>query len=111
VPGLWPVPVPAQFLRLPAAAVAPDEKPGRRLTAGARLPGLCGGAEAVFAAVADLWRGGGCRVSDAVGLDGRLTVAHDAAGYLLVLAREGAADPILTVASPPLSPRRSAGAF
>jgi hypothetical protein len=86
--------VPAQFLRAPESPAG-----GQRVLRGGRLPE---GDDEVFDVVADLWRGAGCRVEDAAGLDGRLLAAYDPAGYVVTLARHGLDDPILTVASPPL---------
>jgi hypothetical protein len=94
-PGLHCDPIPAQFLRLPAAAVAAG---GQRILRGGRLPDV---ADDVFEAVAELWEHAGCRVQDTAGLDGRLLVVHFPDGYLLTLARHDTDDPILTVASPP----------
>lgn len=88
--------IPAQFLRVPDV---PGDPGGRRILRGGRLPE---GDDDLFAAVAELWREAGCRVSDHAGLDGRLLVVDDPAGYRLTLARHEADDPILTVASPPL---------
>ncbi|GIF02016.1 hypothetical protein [Paractinoplanes rishiriensis] len=98
-PGLRVVTVPAQFLRLPDFATAAG---GQRVLRGGRLPEVGDAADDVFGSVAELWRDAGCRVEDAAGLDGRLLVVHDPAGYLLTLTRHGADDPILAVASPPL---------
>jgi hypothetical protein len=126
-PGLRLISVPAQFLRLPEEVDPPDElfgEPGRtsafadffgagsggkRLLRGGRLPDLGGPApggvtDEVYDVVRDLWTESGCRVDDATGLDGRLLVVHDPAGYVLALTRQGSDDPILTVASPPLPP-------
>lgn len=92
-PGLRVEPLPAQFLR------APETPPGgQRVLRGGRLPE---GDDEVFEVVGELWREAGCRVEDAVGLDGRLLEARDPAGYVVTLARHGLQDPILTVASPP----------
>ena len=99
-PGLRVDPIPAQFLRLPDAAVADG---GQRVLRGGRLPDVGDAADDVFAEVAELWRHAGCRVEEAAGLDGRLLVMHDPAGYLLTLARHEDDDPILTVASPAMA--------
>jgi hypothetical protein len=98
-PGLRHDPIPAQFLRVPDAAQAED---GQRVLRGGRLPDVGDAADDVFAVVDELWRESGCRVEDAAGLDGRMLVVHDPAGYLITLVRHEADDPILTVASPPL---------
>ena len=55
--------------------------------------------------VGELWRSTGCPVDDHTGLDGRLLVVHDPAGYLVTLTRHGEDDPLLTVGSPPLAPQ------
>ena len=95
-PGLLCEPVPAQFLRLPDAAVAAG---GQRILRGGRLPDAD---DEFFEVVAELWEHAGCRIEDAAGLDGRLLVVHFPDGYLITLARHEADDPILTVASPPM---------
>ncbi len=97
-PGLRLVAVPAQFLRLPEAAAAGD---GARVLRGGHLPELDASAGEFFDAVADLWRGAGCTVEQHSGLDGRLVIVRDPAGYLLTLSAYGEDDPILIVASPP----------
>jgi hypothetical protein len=91
-PGLRVATVPAQFLRDPSPPAA-----GRRLLRGGRLPEAGG---EVFDVVADLWRHAGGEVEDTTGLDGRMLLVRDPDGYLITLARHGADDPILTVASP-----------
>jgi hypothetical protein len=91
--GLRVEPLPAQFLRIP------EETGGRRTVRGGRLPET---GDDVFTAVAELWRDAGCRVSDQAGLDGRMLVVDDPAGYRLTVTRQEGDEPILTVASPPL---------
>ncbi|WP_203732205.1 hypothetical protein [Paractinoplanes durhamensis] len=90
-PSLRLEPVPAQFLR------TPETRSGIRIVRGGRLPEA--GDEA-FDLVAELWREAGGRVEEASGLDGRLLVVHDPAGYIISLTRHSGEDPILTVASP-----------
>jgi hypothetical protein len=98
-PGLRHEPIPAQFLRLPDVATAGG---GQRVLRGGRLPEVGDAADDVFAVVGELWRHAGCRVDDDAGPGERLLVVHDPDDYLIILARHGADDPVLTVASPPL---------
>ncbi|GIM89096.1 hypothetical protein [Paractinoplanes toevensis] len=92
-PGLRLEVVPAQFLR------TPETTSGIRILRGGRLPEA---GDEVFEVVAELWRDAGAHVEDAAGLDGRLLVAQDQAGYVISLVRHSGDDPILTVASPPI---------
>jgi hypothetical protein len=92
--GLHLEPVPAQFLRKPPTTA------GIRILRGGRLPEA--GDEA-FDVIAELWRHAGGQVEDASGLDGRLLVAQDPAGYVISLARHDGEAPILTVASPAIA--------
>jgi hypothetical protein len=92
-PGLRLDPVPAQFLR------TPETTSGIRILRGGRLPAA---GDEVFEVVAELWRDAGCHVEDAAGLDGRLLIVQDPAGYVIALVRHSGDDPILTVASPPV---------
>ncbi|GIF20423.1 hypothetical protein BJ973_001673 [Actinoplanes tereljensis] len=92
-PGLRLETVPAQFLRTPPTTS------GIRILRGGRLPEAD---DEVFEVVAELWRDSGAHIEDAEGLDGRLLVAQDSAGYVISLVRHADDDPILTVASPPI---------
>jgi hypothetical protein len=114
--------IPAQFLRVPEPGREPehDAPSGNafrdffglgaghpaRVLRGGRLPDLGGLADEVQDAVRELWEHAGCTVDDVAGLDGRLLIVHDPAGYLISLSRHADDDPILTVASPPLAPER-----
>jgi hypothetical protein len=126
--GLRLDPIPAQFLRLPETvetafpdARCPDarfpdareETPGpassffggggHRVLRGGHLPDLGGDAAGeAYGLIRELWESAGCPVDDVTGLDGRMLVVHDPAGYLITVTRQGEDDPILTVASPPI---------
>jgi hypothetical protein len=90
-PGLHLSPVPAQFLR------TPETGSGIRILRGGRLPEA---EDDVFEVVAALWGEAGAVAEDTAGLDGRILVVVDPAGYVISLVRHAGEDPILTVASP-----------
>ncbi len=77
---------------------------GHRVLRGGHLRDLGGDAAGeAYDLIRELWESAGCPVDDVTGLDGRMLVVHDPAGYLVTVTRHGDDDPILTVASPPLA--------
>jgi hypothetical protein len=77
---------------------------GHRVLRGGHLRDLGGDAAAeAYDLIRELWESAGCPVDDVTGLDGRMLVVHDPAGYLITVTRHGGDDPILTVASPPIA--------
>jgi hypothetical protein len=77
---------------------------GQRVLRGGHLRDLGGDAAAeAYDVIRDLWESAGCPVDDLTGLDGRMLIVHDPAGYLVTVTRRGDDDPILTVASPPIA--------
>ncbi|GIF03444.1 hypothetical protein Asi03nite_09820 [Actinoplanes siamensis] len=59
----------------------------------------------LFATAGDVWRRGGCQVDDTYTGSGRTVVAHDPAGYVLVLTESAGAAAVLSVLGPPTSRR------
>lgn len=116
-PGLRLDPIPAQFLHLPdtVGTGGTGEPPwtagffggaGHRVLRGGHLLDLGGDAAGeAYGLIRELWESAGCPVDDMTGLDGRMLVVHDPAGYLITVTRQGEDDPILTVASPPIGSR------
>ncbi|GAB1694627.1 hypothetical protein [Krasilnikovia sp. M28-CT-15] len=95
-PGLMATPLPPVRLKQEAMQASPTA--GNRVRAGAVAVNLP--PDQVFAAVAEHCGRTGYQVTDTGGLDGRLLIARDPAGYGLTLRQESIEPPILIVASP-----------
>lgn len=79
---------------------------GHRVLRGGHLRDLGGEAAGeAYELIRELWESSGCPVDDVGGLDGRMLIVHDPAGYLITVTGQGDEDPILTVASPPIASR------
>ncbi|GAB1643251.1 hypothetical protein [Krasilnikovia sp. MM14-A1259] len=99
------VPLPPPRIHQEAALASPTS--GNRVRAGAIAVNLP--PEQAFAAVTEHCRRSGYQVTDAGGMNGRLLVATDPAGYAVTLRQQAGEPPILIVASPPRPRLSSSG--
>ncbi|NMO57662.1 hypothetical protein HH310_41665 [Actinoplanes sp. TBRC 11911] len=91
-------------LTVPSAVASFFGGGGHRVLRGGHLRDLGGEAAGeAYGLIRELWESSGCPVDDVSGLDGRVLIVHDPAGYLITVTGQGEEDPILTVASPPVA--------
>ncbi|BFU42175.1 hypothetical protein [Krasilnikovia sp. MM14-A1004] len=95
-PGVMAIPLPPA--RLKQEAMLAPATAGNRVRAGAIAVNVP--PEQAFAAVALHCQRTGYEITDATGMDGRLLIARDPAGFVVTLHQQAAEAPILIVASP-----------